>query len=75
MKYIAFGVALGNIDDANISLSGFILTDCFDSIPSIVSKLQSHYTLSITKAVLKILGSLEIMGNPVGLVIFNILII
>lgn len=61
------GVAIGNIDNANIVLSGIQLNSCFDSIPGIVSKLKDHYKFSIIKALLKTLGSLDIIGNPVNL--------
>jgi vacuolar protein sorting-associated protein 13A/C len=63
----ALGVAFSNIDDAPIKLNGIKLENCFDSTAGITSKLITHYKTQGTREVFKILGSVDILGNPVGL--------
>jgi vacuolar protein sorting-associated protein 13A/C len=63
----SLGTAISNIDDAPIELNGIILKNCFDTPQGIGSKLISHYTQESVNEVLKILGSIDILGNPIGL--------
>ena len=63
----AFGVALMNIDDAPIKLKGLKLENCFDTTQGIVMKLLSHYRDNLATEIFKLLGSINIIGNPVGL--------
>ena len=63
----AIGCAATNLDDAEIILNGLELFNCFDSPYGISMKLLSHYKQSIAISVFKILGSLNLIGNPVGL--------
>lgn len=63
----AFGVAMMNIDDAPIKLKGIRLENCFDTTWGIFSTLLKHYMNSFSTEVLKLLGSMNIIGNPVGL--------
>ena len=67
MFFKALGVALANIDDAPIKLTGLKLENCFDTTGGITSKLISHYKNNLTTEVFKLLGSINIIGNPVGL--------
>lgn len=63
----SLGVTIANIDEATIKLNPLILTDPFESFDSLVEKIQTHYKRAITTEVYKILGSLDVIGNPVGL--------
>jgi len=63
----ALGTALANLDNAPLSLTGIELHDVFDSQEAIVAKIVSKYKNEVTKNVFKLLGSLDIVGNPVGL--------
>lgn len=67
MFFNALGVALANIDNAPIKLNGMRLENCFDTSGGITTKLISHYKANLTTEVLKLLGSINILGNPVGL--------
>lgn len=58
---------MANIDDAPIKLNGIKLDNVFDTNSGITSKLISHYKQSVTTEVFKLLGSINIIGNPVGL--------
>lgn len=64
--FTALGVALADIE-ASIKLNGIQLTNCFESVPGIVSKLTAHFKDQAVTEVLKVFGSLNIIGNPVGL--------
>lgn len=65
--FSAIGVALGHIDNAPIKLNGIKLNACFDTMNGIVGKLVQHYKSQAITEALKALGSLNIIGNPVGL--------
>lgn len=64
--FTALGVALTDIE-ASVKLNGIKLVNCFETVPGIVSKLTSHYKDQAVTEVLKACGSLNIIGNPVGL--------
>lgn len=63
----ALGKAFMNIDEAPIHLQGFKLNFIFDSKHGIIEKLTDHYKTSVVSTVLKVIGSINIIGNPVGL--------
>lgn len=63
----ALGTALANLDEAPITLKGINLTNVFDTQDSIVSKIVSKYKDEVAQIALKLVGSLDIVGNPVGL--------
>ena len=63
----ALGKAFTNIDEAPIHLQGFKLNFVFETKAGIIEKLTSHYTHSIISTVLKVIGSINIIGNPLGL--------
>ena len=57
-----------SVDDSPLSLGEFHLSPVFLPTPALVQKLTYHY---VTAAVFKagwVLGSLELLGNPAGLV-------
>ncbi|CAD8141116.1 unnamed protein product [Paramecium pentaurelia] len=63
----ALGVALTDISDAPIFISGWKLDNCFDTIPGMLEKMRQFYQSEGMKQVGKIIGSLSIIGNPIGL--------
>lgn len=65
--FTSLGVALSNIDDAPIKLNGIRLDNCLDTVNGITAKLTSHYKQAAITEIFKVLGSLNIIGNPVGL--------
>ena len=63
----ALGTALANLDNAPLTLSGIELDNVFDSKAAIMKKIVDKYKNEVTKCIPKLLGSLDIVGNPVGL--------
>ena len=61
------GSAIANLDHAEILLSGIRLNNVSDSVDGITSKIISKYQDDAAKIIFKVLGSLDIVGNPVGL--------
>lgn len=59
---------VADIDATKISLSSFAIDSYFASMSDLVSRLISFYLPQVTKQVLKIIGSANLIGNPVGLV-------
>lgn len=46
---------------------GIVINDCIDTLQGINSKLIEHYKGSVVSQLYKVFGSLNIIGNPVGL--------
>jgi len=63
----ALSKAFANIDEAPIHLKGFKLNFIFDTKSGIIEKITEHYKTSIVSTVLKVIGSINILGNPIGL--------
>ena len=63
----ALGTVIANLDHAEITLPGIQLKNVFDSTQSITSKIVSKYADDAAKIALTLVGSLDIVGNPVGL--------
>lgn len=63
----AFNTTIQNVSEAPIQLMGFRAKFLYDSKNGITNKLFSHYKENIISTVLKIIGSLNIIGNPIGL--------
>ena len=61
------GTALANLDNAPLTLSGIVLENVFDSKQAIKKKIIEKYKDEATKSIPKLIGSLDIVGNPVGL--------
>ena len=56
------------IADAPIYINGFFLRHLFKTDLELARTLQGHYLHSILGQLYKIVGSLELVGNPIGLV-------
>ena len=63
----ALGVALTNIENAPIRLKGLEILGVLDSPKRFIEKLGKHYKQELVKSVFYLLGSVEILGNPIGL--------
>ena len=63
----ALGIALTNIDDAPINLNGIQLSNFFDTTDGIITKLALHYKEALLNSLFQVIGSIDILGNPVGL--------
>ena len=62
-----FFKALQNIDNASLPLTGLRLTDCFDNKSTLLTKILYRYKEELTLNSYKLLGSVEVLGNPIGL--------
>jgi hypothetical protein len=57
-----------SISDAPIMLNELHANHMFKTAPDIILTLQEHYFNSALSQIYKIVGSLYLMGNPIGLV-------
>jgi hypothetical protein len=61
------GSAVVNLDGAPIKLNALVVEDCFCSQQELTSKITKHYIAQAVLEVYKVVGSIDILGNPVGL--------
>ncbi|KAI8884432.1 hypothetical protein K501DRAFT_332624 [Backusella circina FSU 941] len=66
-----FTMTLGNINDAPIKLNALLIENLRASSEDLVSHIIPHYKEQIIYQIHRVLGSIDILGNPVGL--FNTL--
>jgi hypothetical protein len=59
----ALGVAIVNLDESPIALGGLQLRNCFDTTAGLTEKVVKHYKQQAISQLLKVLGSLNIIGN------------
>ncbi|KAH9104923.1 hypothetical protein AeMF1_019123 [Aphanomyces euteiches] len=59
---------LANIDNAPLHLNALHIFHCFTSISLLVSSIRQHYTTQSLRQIYSLIGSAEILGNPLGLV-------
>lgn len=59
--------SLTNFENIEFSLPGVALTHCFDNKTALCGKLLFHFKENFTYDIVKVLGCIEILGNPVGL--------
>ncbi|KAG0213348.1 hypothetical protein BGX28_004686 [Mortierella sp. GBA30] len=60
-------MAIGNIDGAPISLNALMLENVLTSGPVLLDHLQRHYSQDFFYQLHLVVGSIEFLGNPVGL--------
>ncbi|KAJ5679341.1 hypothetical protein N7462_007585 [Penicillium macrosclerotiorum] len=60
-------MSMGNVNDAPIRLNALMLENARVSFGRLVSNVRAHYTQEFLRQVHIILGSADIIGNPVGL--------
>ena len=63
-----FGTTFKNVNEAPIQMKGMRICYIFDSKKGVLDRFSTLYTRNIISTVLKIIGSINIIGNPVGLV-------
>ncbi|GAA5798753.1 hypothetical protein HPULCUR_004159 [Helicostylum pulchrum] len=66
-----FTMTLGNINDAPIKLNALIVENLRASSEDLTSRIILHYREQVIYQIHRVLGSIDILGNPVGL--FNTL--
>ncbi|KAG0748282.1 hypothetical protein G6F57_007048 [Rhizopus arrhizus] len=66
-----FTMTLGNINDAPIKLNALMVDNLRASSDDLISRIILHYREQIVYQIHRVLGSIDIFGNPVGL--FNTL--
>lgn len=60
-------MAIGNINDAPIKLNALFIENIRQPLPILMESISTHYGQSFFYQVHKILGSADVLGNPVGL--------
>ncbi|CDK24504.1 unnamed protein product [Kuraishia capsulata CBS 1993] len=60
-------MAIGNINDAPIRLSALLMNNVRVPLPYLLQNIQEHYTQAFLYQLYKVLGSADVLGNPVGL--------
>lgn len=61
------GFTMVNVDDAPVKFNALILEHPFLSRDDLFDRIKLHYIRAATAELYKIIGSLDIIGNPVGL--------
>ena len=64
----ALGKSIINIQDKPLQLQGIVIKDILDAQTNISQKLYEHYYMKLFFGVLRLIGSLDYFGNPVGLI-------
>jgi len=59
---------VSNIENAPISLQSLLLENIFNTRPELVGRISKHYYQQILWDIHKIIGSFDLIGNPVNLV-------
>jgi len=62
------GSAVLNLDNAPVHVKGFKLDNVFDSEEGIKKKILDKLKDDAGKSIVKIVGSMDVIGNPVGLI-------
>jgi hypothetical protein len=63
----SFGTTISNIDDAPLRLDALVMQHGYGSSTELTNKIVSHYVSKVLTQVYKILLSIDMLGNPVGL--------
>jgi len=64
----AIGLTIAKLDNAPVKLNALLLEHPFASWTSLTNKIIAHYRRQGLQEVYKVLGSVDMLGNPVGLV-------
>lgn len=60
-------MAIGNINDAPVRLSALFLENIRTPVPYLIQNVTEHYKQAFLYQLYKVLGSADVLGNPVGL--------
>jgi vacuolar protein sorting-associated protein 13A/C len=63
----SIGIFLINIDDCSVKFNMLELNNPFLTQTELIDKIWKHYYSALTSEMYKIIGSFEIIGNPIGL--------
>jgi vacuolar protein sorting-associated protein 13A/C len=63
----AVTMAVGNINDATLRLNALAIKDVRLKITDLEERITYHYRQDATRQIYRILGSADLLGNPVGL--------
>lgn len=61
------GIVVSNIDNAVFNMDGIEINDCIDTVDNITGRLIAHYKRNCVNQLYKVVGSLNIIGNPSSL--------
>ncbi|KAJ2768167.1 Vacuolar protein sorting-associated protein 13, partial [Coemansia nantahalensis] len=60
-------MAIGNVNEAPVSLNALVMQNVRVSWPVLLDRMQKHYSQELLNQVYKVVGSANLLGNPVGL--------
>ncbi|KAJ1680426.1 Vacuolar protein sorting-associated protein 13 [Spiromyces aspiralis] len=60
-------MAIGNVNDAPIAMNALAIENVCVSLPVLLERIQTHYTHEFLSQIYKVVGSADLLGNPVGL--------
>ncbi|KAJ1822144.1 Vacuolar protein sorting-associated protein 13 [Coemansia sp. RSA 2598] len=60
-------MAIGNINEAPVFLNALIMQNVRVSLPILTDRMYKHYSQEVFNQVYKVVGSANLLGNPVGL--------
>ncbi|XP_022802556.1 vacuolar protein sorting-associated protein 13D-like isoform X2 [Stylophora pistillata] len=63
----SLGLILVNLEDATVDLESFSRSHPFDTLSSYLDSISKHYTEEIFSQKIAIVGSVDLLGNPMGL--------
>ena len=65
---LAMSAVSGGLDDTRLKLGGLQIANAFGSKTELLDRIVRHYIFACVKQVGGVLGSVEFLGNPIGLV-------
>ena len=65
----SLGIPLIQFENARIDMKPFILMNEHDTASCILSLIKKHYTQELRSNAIRILGSVDFLGNPLGFVV------
>ncbi|GAA6061937.1 hypothetical protein JCM10212_001505 [Sporobolomyces blumeae] len=60
-------MAIGNVNDAPVRFNSLMIENARLSLPVLQARLTKHYATAFTGQLYRVLGSADLIGNPVGL--------
>lgn len=60
-------MAIGNINEAPVFLNALVMQNVRVSMPILLDRMHKHYSQEVFNQVYKVVGSANLLGNPVGL--------
>ncbi|KAJ2607329.1 Vacuolar protein sorting-associated protein 13 [Coemansia sp. RSA 1365] len=60
-------MAIGNVNEAPVSLNALVMQNVRVSLPVLADRMHKHYSQELFNQIYKVVGSANLLGNPVGL--------